>query len=113
MAPTGMEIPGWVSSGEPAALALLLDLVRLEEPAYSDECWSTDRALGSLCAYEDATILIGAHSSLPELAPDVVDFLWSKQWDFDVDVHLRYAIRWMDANPEASIEANAAAHQQC
>ena len=78
--------------------ALLLDLVRLEEPAYSDECWSTDRA----CAYEDATILIGAHSSLPELAPDVVDFL--KQWDFDVDVHLRYAIRWMDANPEASIE---------
>ena len=84
----------WGTSGP----ALLLDLVRLEEPAYSDECWSTDRA----CAYEDYTILIGAHSSLPELAPDVVDFL--EKWDFDVDVHLRYAIRWMDANPEASIE---------
>ena len=81
--------------------ALLLDLVRLEEPAYSDECWSTDRA----CAYEDDTILIGAHSSLPELAPDVVDFL--KQWDFDLDVHLRYATRWMDDNPEASIEEAA------
>ena len=78
--------------------ALLLDLVRLEEPAYSDECWSTDRA----CAYEEDTILIGAHSSLPEVAPDVVDFL--EQWDFEVDVHLRYATRWMDANPEASIE---------
>ena len=84
----------WGTSGP----ALLLDLVRLEEPAYSDECWSTDRA----CAYEDYTILIGAHSSLPKLAPDVVDFL--EKWDFDVDVHLRYAIRWMDANPEASIE---------
>ena len=81
--------------------ALLQDLVRLEEPAYSDECWSTDRA----CAYEDATILIGAHSSLPELAPDVVDFL--EKWDFDVDVHLRYATRWMDDNPEASIEEAA------
>ena len=78
--------------------ALLLDLVQLEEPAYSDECWETTRA----CAYEDATILIGAHSSLPELAPDVVDFL--EQWDFDTDVHWRYAVRWMDANPEASIE---------
>ena len=81
--------------------ALLQDLVRLEEPGYSDECWSTDRA----CAYEDATILIGAHSSLPELAPDVVDFL--EKWDFDVDVHLRYATRWMDDNPEASIEEAA------
>ena len=81
--------------------ALLLDLVRLEEPAYSDECWSTDRA----CAYEDDTILIGAHSSLAELAPDVVDFL--EQWDFSVDVHLRYATMWMDANPEASIEEAA------
>ena len=84
----------WGTSGP----ALLLDLVRLEEPAYSDECWSTDRA----CAYEDSTILIGAHSRLPELAPDVVDFL--ELWDFGVDVHFRYAARWMDANPEASIE---------
>ena len=81
--------------------ALLLDLVRLEEPAYSDECWSTDRA----CAYEDNTVLIGAHSSLAQLAPDVVDFL--EQWDFDVDVDLRYATRWLDANPEASINEAA------
>ena len=34
--------------------ALKLDLVRLEEPAYSDECWFTTKA----CAYEDAQILI-------------------------------------------------------
>ena len=103
------EIYGAYERGEPwlgymwgtGAPALLLDLVRLEEPAYSDECWSTDRA----CAYEDDTILIGAHSSLPELAPDVVDFL--EQWDFGVDVHLKYATRWMDANPEASIEEAA------
>ena len=81
--------------------ALLLDLVRLEEPSYSDECWSTDRA----CAYEDATVRIGAHPSLRDLAPDVVDFL--EQWDFGVDDHLRYVTRWMDANPEATIEEAA------
>ena len=81
--------------------ALLLDLVRLEEPAYSDECWSTNRA----CAYDDDTVLIGAHPGLQELAPGVVDFL--EQWDFDVDVHLKYAARWMDANPDASTEEAA------
>ena len=45
--------------------ALLLDVVRLQEPAYSDQCWRTTRA----CAYEDATILIGAQSGLPQRAP--------------------------------------------
>ena len=79
-------------------LALLLDLVRLEEPAHSDECWRTTKA----CAYEEATILIGVNSSLPEQAPQVVEFL--KQWDFNADVHLRNVVRWQAANPDASIE---------
>ena len=83
--------------------ALLLDLVRLEEPAYSDQCWSTTRA----CAYEDATILIGAHSGLPDLAPDVVDFL--RQWDFSADVHFRNVFRWWADNPDALME-DAALH---
>ena len=78
--------------------ALLLDLVRLEEPEYSDECWRTTRA----CAYEESTILIGVNSGLPEQAPQVVELL--KQWDFKVDVHLRNVVRWQDANPDASIE---------
>ena len=78
--------------------ALLLDLVRLEEPAYSDQCWFTTKA----CAYEDATILIGANSALPEQARGVVEFL--RQWDFDVDAHLRNVVRWEVENPDASIE---------
>ena len=83
--------------------ALLLDLVRLEEPEYSDECWLTTKA----CAYEDSTILIGVNSSLPDLAPDVVEFL--RHWDFSIDVHLRSVVRWLDSNPEASRE-DAALH---
>ena len=56
--------------------ALLLDLVRLEEPPYSDECWATTRA----CAYEDATILIAANQDLSESRPDVDEML--RNWDF-------------------------------
>ena len=51
--------------------ALLLDLVRLEEPEYSDECWFTTKA----CAYEDATILIAVHPDLTTRAPEVVAML--------------------------------------
>ena len=52
-------------TGDPA---LMLDLVRLEETPYSDECWYTTRA----CAFEDATILIAVHPSLPGRAGDVI-----------------------------------------
>ena len=40
--------------------ALVLDLVRLTEPEYSDECWFTTKA----CAYEEDTILIAVHASM-------------------------------------------------
>ena len=45
--------------------ALKLDLVRLEEPAYSDECWFTTKA----CAYEDANILIAVNPGLASERP--------------------------------------------
>ena len=67
--------------------ALTLDLVRLEEPAYSDECWSTTKA----CAYEDPTILIAVNSDLPLEAPDVVAMLGN--WDFNIDVY-KAAVKW-------------------
>ena len=75
--------------------ALLLDLVRLEEPAYSDECWSTNKA----CAYEDATILIAVHSSLPARAADVVEML--RAWGLDINLYKEVAA-WQHDNPEAS-----------
>ena len=74
--------------------ALLLDLVRLEEPAYSDECWFTTKA----CAYEDATILIAVHPDLPVRAPNVVNML--RAWDFNIGVYKEVAA-WSSANPDA------------
>ena len=81
--------------------ALLLDLVALEEPAYSDECWETTKA----CGYEGNTVWVGANADLSTKASDVVGFL--EQWDFSVGTHLKDATRWQDDNPTASMEDSA------
>ena len=80
--------------------ALVLDLVRLEEPPYSDECWFTTKA----CSYEDATILIAVHPDLTVNAPDVVAML--RKWDFNIAVYKEVAA-WQSENPDAT--ANDAA----
>ena len=81
--------------------ALLLDLALLEETPYSDECWFTTKA----CAFEDASILIAVHPSLPERAPDVIAFL--RNWDFNIGVYKAVA-QWTDAN-DATVEEAAMA----
>ena len=80
--------------------ALQLDLVRLEEPAYSDQCWFTTKA----CAYEDATILIAVNPDLPAAAPDVIDVL--RKWDFNIDIY-KAVVRWSAANPDADTNTTA------
>ena len=70
--------------------ALKLNLVRLEEPAYSDECWSTTKA----CAYEGNTILIAVNPGLPLNAPDVVAMLG--KWNFDIDAYAA-VVKWQGA----------------
>jgi glycine betaine/proline transport system substrate-binding protein len=54
----------------------------LEEPAYTEECWTTDTA----CAYPLAEVLIVMRNDLIEQAPDVVDFF--KKWDFNANNQL-------------------------
>ncbi|MCY4577435.1 MAG: DVUA0089 family protein [Chloroflexi bacterium] len=78
--------------------ALLLDLVRLEEPAYTDECWATTMA----CAYEDAKILIAVNANLSDSAADFIDVLTA--WDFNVEEVYKHVVRWQADNPEANTE---------
>ncbi len=80
--------------------ALVLDLVRLEEPAYSDTCWLTTKA----CAYKDADVLIAVHPDLPATAPDVVAML--RKWDFNIDLYKQVAA-WQTANPDVDNNATA------
>ena len=75
--------------------ALLLDLVRLDEPAYSDECWAANKA----CAYQDASILVAVHPDLIDGAPDVVEML--RSWGFNIGVYSEVAA-WMKENNSSS-----------
>ena len=79
----------------PTPLSVNLDLYILEEPAYSDECWSTDKA----CAYPEARVLIMVNNSLPERAPDVVEFL--ENWTFKAADQVATEF-WMEENNEDS-----------
>ena len=75
--------------------SLVLDLVRLKEPEYSDECWFTTKA----CAYEDATILIAVHPDVLTGAPDVVEML--RAWGLNIEVYSAIA-QWQRENADAS-----------
>ena len=81
--------------------ALQLDLVRLQEPPFSEECWVTTKA----CAYPDSTIIIGVNSAPRELAPDVVAML--EKWDFDRNSVYKPRARWQDQHPDANDEETA------
>ena len=82
--------------------ALRLELVRLQEPPYTEDCWATTKA----CTYPDSTILIGVNSVLRELAPDVVSML--EKWDFDLNTVYKPLVRWREDNPDADDEETAA-----
>ncbi len=84
-------------TGDPG---LKLDLVRLEEEPYSEECWDADKA----CAFDESLVLVAVHKSLLPRAPDVIGFL--QQWEFSIDVY-KEIFQWMDANPGS--EASEAA----
>ena len=84
-------------TGDPG---LKLDLVRLEEEPYTEECWDTDKA----CAFDESLVLVAVHKSLLPRAPDVIGFL--QEWEFSIDVY-KEIFQWMDANPGS--EASEAA----
>ena len=84
-------------TGDPA---LKLDLVRLEEPPFSQECWDTHKA----CAFGDSLVLVAVHKSLPPRAPEVTGML--SKWEFTVDIY-KSIFQWMEANPGS--EASEAA----
>ena len=90
------------------APSLELELVQLEEPPYSDECWRTTKG----CAYESTQALIVISSQLPMRAPQIVAML--SLWEMGVDDYKRMAlwrlenqatyeetaIWWLESTPE-------------
>lgn len=58
---------------------LKLDMVRLEEPPYTNLCWATTKA----CGYDDTTLLIAARPELLMRAPEVAAML--RKWGLSSD----------------------------
>jgi glycine betaine/proline transport system substrate-binding protein len=79
-------------TGDPA---LKLDLVRLEEPAYSQECWDSDKA----CAFDNSLVLVAVHKDLLPRAPEVIGFL--QNWEFTIDIY-KGIFQWMDATTDST-----------
>ena len=84
-------------TGDPA---LKLDLVRLQEEPYTEECWDADKA----CAFAESLVLIAVHKSLLPRAPDVIGML--QNWEFSIDIY-KSIFQYMDAN-EGSEASDAA-----
>ena len=84
-------------TGDPA---LKLDLVRLQEAPYSQECWDSDKG----CAFSESLVLIAVHKSVLPRAPEVIGML--QNWEFSIDIY-KSIFQWMDANPGS--EASEAA----
>ncbi len=77
----------------PTKAAHQLDLVRIEEPPYSEECWETHQG----CEYPINEIRIGVHASLAARAPEVLEFL--KKWDFNANEQIATET-WIDDQNE-------------
>lgn len=78
--------------------ALLLDLVRLEEPPYSEQCWTTTKA----CGYSTPSIMVTVHPSVSARAPEVVEML--TQYGITVDEYseiVRHRVNEELTPPEA------------
>lgn len=81
----------------PTEPAHTLDLYRLEEPEYSDECWATDKA----CAYPPNDIRIGVNRKMADRAPEVYEFL--QKWDFPSDAQVSTEI-WLSENGDDRLD---------
>ncbi len=75
-----------------------LDLVRLEEPSYSDGCWATDKA----CAYDETTLLIAVRPQLLMRAPEVAEML--QKWNLDFE-HYASISKWRSDNDGSYADA--------
>ena len=60
------------------APAIELDLVRLQEEPWSQECWDADKS----CAFADSVVVVAVHKTLLPRAPEIVSLL--QNWEFSV-----------------------------
>lgn len=91
------DLKGAYSRGEPwlgyiwgpTEPTATLDLYRLEEPEWSQECWDGDQG----CSYPASEVRIAVVTELLDSAPDIIDFL--RAWDFNAEEQIGTEI-WLN-----------------
>ena len=83
----------------PTKISSELPLFVLEEPAYTEECFATDKG----CAYPTSNIFVGINTSMLDDAPDVVEFL--RNWDYSAAAFI--AVGTYMADNEADFDEGA------
>ncbi len=82
----------------PSALMAQLDLTQIKEPPFSEEKWNKDYG----CAYPSQSVNIIVHKSMPEKAPEVVEFL--KKYEVASDL-ICNALAYMEGSDKEPEEA--------
>ena len=80
--------------------ALLSDVVLLEEPPFTQECWDTNMG----CAYRNAEIVIAVRTDVVERAPEVIDMF--RAWTFNIE-RFSSVVAWQQDNPNADVADSA------
>ncbi len=80
--------------------ALLNDVVALEEPAFTQECWDTNMG----CGFRNAEIVIAVRTDVAERAPEVIDMF--RAWTFNIE-RFSSVVAWQQDNPDADVADSA------
>ena len=80
--------------------ALLSDVVLLEEPPFTQECWDTNMG----CGYRNAEIVIAVRADVAERAPEIIDMF--RAWTFNIE-RFSSVVAWQQDNPNADVADSA------
>jgi glycine betaine/proline transport system substrate-binding protein len=87
---------------EPHWILAQLDMTRIEEPEYTEECWEQvyDGEVG--CAYPNVAVHIAANADFAEQAPEVIEFLENYETSTELT---NQAMLYMEENQVSEDEA--------
>jgi glycine betaine/proline transport system substrate-binding protein len=98
---------------EPHWVFAQMDMTRLEEPEYTEECWEQIRSGEEACAYPDVVVKVSANAEFGEQVPGIVEMMKNYEsnaektnnvllymQENDIDDHMQAAIWYMQEYPD-------------
>ncbi len=83
---------------EPSWPMAKFDLIQLDEPEFTQQCWSTDKK----CAFPPNQVKKFVHADLPRRAPEVAEFLGKFKMDRDEISHTLVTMKEKNLRPESA-----------